>query len=492
MYYLAAEDYQRLIFAQSLVTQKFHVGAMKYLFDFMDPFWTASRAFGSLERRKNWEIHPLQTAYDYAELMKFNSQIAQKGMVGTADAVKELCEREWRRIQGRRDEGVVEYWENLNHHLDIVLDKFPKQIQAIKSKFGFHFENGGYRKFFETDRFLVYQVLPTAQDVEVDDGLKPVLIMHPYVLGPNILAFLPEEGKSYVHCFANQGIPTYMRILKDIHSNPPVQLMTGEDDAEDTREICMALKDKHGRQVTLNGFCQGGFMAVIDILSGRLDGYVDALITCVAPMDGTRSKAIIEYMEHLPQRYRDLRYALKPAASGNPVVDGRVMSWVYKLKSMEKEFSWVTYFRDLNNLRTEHGEDPKISNTAAALLHWLFFDRSDLPVNITKLSFDSYTVPVEEDGTLPVRLFGRKLNFKGLEEKGIKWLLCYADEDDLVDREAAIAPCDFVSPEITVFPKGHGAIATSWSLPTSACALHGTFTYKGKEYCGPVCFQMGL
>ena len=489
--YLKAVEYQRLFIAQLLVAQKFNIGAMKYLFDFMDPFWTAAEAFGSLERTKNRETFPLQTAYDYAELMKFNSQIADKGMGGTFDAVKELCEREWLRIEGRR-EGIVEYWENLNRHLDVVVDKFPKQIRDIKSEFGFHFDNGGYRKFFETDRFLVYQVLPTVPGVEVDDRKKPVLIMHPYVLGPNILAFLPGEGKSYVHCFANQGIPTFMRILKDIHENPAVQLMTGEDDAEDTRDICMALLNRYGRKVTLNGFCQGGFIAVLDILSGVLDDCVDALITCVAPMDGTRSKAIIEYMEHLPPRFRDLRYAFKPAASGNPVVDGRVMSWVYKLKSMEKEFSWVTYFRDLNNLRTEHGEDPKISNTAAALLHWIFYDRSDLPVHITKLSFDSYTIPVEDDGTLPVQMFGRKLNFKGLKEKGIRWLLCCADEDDLVDREAALAPCDYINPEVTIFPKGHGAIATSWSLATSSCALHDTFTHKGKEYCGPVCFQMKL
>ena len=51
--------------------------------------------------------------------------------------------------------------------------------------------------------------------------------------------------------------------------------------------------------VTLNGFCQGGFIAVADILSGKLDGLVDALITCVAPMDGTKSKSLAEYMQHL-------------------------------------------------------------------------------------------------------------------------------------------------------------------------------------------------
>ena len=59
-----------------------------------------------------------------------------------------------------------------------------------------------------------------------------------------------------------------------------------------TRFFCEKLMALHGRPVTLNGFCQGGFVAVADILSGELDGLVDALITCVAPMDGTRSKSL--------------------------------------------------------------------------------------------------------------------------------------------------------------------------------------------------------
>jgi hypothetical protein len=275
-----------------------------------------------------------------------------------------------------------------------------------------------------------------------------------------------------------------MRIIKDINTTEAVQVMTGEDDALDTRRFCELLKSVHGRPVTLNGFCQGGFIALIDILSGQLDGLVDALITCVAPMDGTRSKALVEYMAHLPARFRDLNYATKVLPNGNVIVDGKVMSWVYKLKSMEKEAPFVTLYRDLGNIGS--GE---ITKTAAALNHWLIYDRLDLPEVITKLSFDSYTIPVTPDGELPVQLFGKKLNFKGIKERGIPWLICYAEGDDLVDKYAALAPADYTDVEITPFPKGHGAIATSWSEPTSACALHTRF---GNGYRGPVRFQLDL
>jgi hypothetical protein len=33
------------------------------------------------------------------------------------------------------------------------------------------------------------------------------------------------------------------------------------------------------------------------------------------------------------------------------------------------------------------------------------------------MSYDSYTIPVAEDGILPVRLFGRSLNFNRIKEQ---------------------------------------------------------------------------
>ena len=57
------------------------------------------------------------------------------------------------------------------------------------------------------------------------------------------MAFLPEKDKSFVHCFANQGIPTYVRIVKDIATTPAVQVMTGEDDCRDTRVFCEQMKE---------------------------------------------------------------------------------------------------------------------------------------------------------------------------------------------------------------------------------------------------------
>ncbi len=468
----------------------------KYHQDFMQPFWTALEAFLSTEQEKLLRHPTADSLRDYFELLQFNLQVGEKGFQSGMNAMLEYhgarandAVQAWLNTVYKRDgETIVDFTENEARLLETLLYAYPKAIRAIKPEYGFHFDEDGYVKAGETDRYLIYQVLPTNSKSVRTNG-KPVLILPPYVLGPNILAFLPAEGKSYVHAYANQGIPTYIRIIKDIDTTPAVQTLTGEQDALDTQTFCEIIKKKHGQPITLNGFCQGGFVAITGLLSGKLDGLVDTLINCVAPMDGTRSNALVEYMQHLPPRFRDLGYAVKSLPNGNRVVDGKVMSWVYKLKSMENEAPLYTLYRDLRIFDNGNRGPAKISKTAAAINNWLIYDRNDLPEAITKMSFDSYTVPVDNQGNLPFKLFDRKLNFKRLQEKNISFLMCYAEKDDLVDKDAALAPLDYIPAEVTCFPKGHGAIATSWSRPDSACALHTRF---GDNYRGPVRFHLDI
>ena len=97
--------------------------------------------------------------------------------------------------------------------LETLLYDYPESIRGIKPEYGFHFDDGGYVKAGETDCFLIYQVLPTNAEGVRENG-KPVLILPPYVLGANILAFLPGENKSYVHAYANQGSPLMLAFLR--------------------------------------------------------------------------------------------------------------------------------------------------------------------------------------------------------------------------------------------------------------------------------------
>jgi hypothetical protein len=479
---------------EATTAQTYWTGITKYSNAFMAPSFNAMKAFTSTERHKLRSTSLQDSIRDYNELWALNLRLGSKAYTSGLAAMTQFYYKKMNEsysawistLCGDGANGIVSFTAREKEVAKVTVHEYPKAIQDIKSEYGFQFAGGNYEKAAETERFELYRVLPTDRSIPIrrKHG-KPILIIPPYVLGGNILAFLPRERKSYVHSFADQGIPTYIRLIKDIDTTPAVQTMTGEDDARDLRFFADKLQTWHENGVTLNGFCQGGYHALAAILSGELDGTVDALITNATPIDGTRSKSLTEYMLSLPPRFRDISYATKTLPNGNQVIDGKIMGWVYKLRKMESESPMVAFLRDLSLFDSQRGHRMKISKTAAAINYWITYDQKDLPLAVTKMSFDSYSTPISRDGTLPVKLFGRELNLRRIKEMGIPWLICIADKDDLVDKEASLAPLDFVDAEVTVFPKGHAAIATSWSLPSAEYALHRCF-------CPPVTAAAGM
>jgi len=487
------------VFSNLIATSHAYMnGIWQYTNNFYTPFLLATQYFQRVEAMRLLEKPPAESVDAYLGLLENNIELMWRSLKGSA----EIAEAYFRNEGSGFHEALREYFlegkptkmaqftARQATLLDLVVNVYPKAIDAIEPEYGFHFERGEHVLADETDRFYLYRVSPSLPGVETRVDAKPIIILPPYVLGANILGFLPGEQRSYAHCFANQGVPTYIRILKDIATTPALQTMTGDDDARDTSRFCETIMNAHGKRVTLNGYCQGGYNALCNLLSGKLDGLVDAFITCVSPMDGTRSKGLAKFLANLPKRFNDLAYGTKTLLNGNQVADGLLMGWVYKLKSIEQEIPAALFFRDLMMFARQKNGDHRISKTAAALNYWLQNERHDLPMEITRISFASYNTPITSDGTLPVRLFGKKLNVKRLKEKNIPWLICYGIHDDLVEKDTALAPLDFIDAEIAPFPKGHVAIATSWSSPQSACALHTRFGEEG--YRGPVRYHMDL
>ncbi len=481
-----------------LAAQTQFAGLAKYTTDFFIPYLLAVNYFQRVERVRLLKENPLDSLDAYLGLLENNLDLMTRSLDGSTRMMLAYLRNEMDGYTDALQQCMAEFNPTKMKAftarqaglMNLVVNAYPEAIAAIEPEYGFHFERGQHVKVEETDRFLLYRVAPSLPHVETRQDAKPVLIIPPYVLGANILGFLPGEQRSYAHCYANQGYPTYIRILKPIDSSPAMQVMTGEDDARDTRDFCKTILQNHGKPVTLNGYCQGGYNALCTLLSGLLDGLVDAFITCVSPMDGTRSKGLARFLMRLPRRFNDLEYGSKLLENGNRVADGQLMGWVYKLKSIEQEIPAAVFFRDLMMFaRSRPGPQP-VNKTAAALNYWLQNDRSDLPMDITRISFAAYNTPISTDGRLPVDLFGGKLELKRIQEKKIPWLICYGTHDDLVEKETALAPIDYVDVEVTPFPKGHVAIATSWSAPDSAYALHKRFA--DGESRGPVRFHMDM
>ncbi|WP_051284129.1 metal transporter [Desulforegula conservatrix] len=482
---------------QMEVAQNYFLDMLAYMNEFAVPYFSASQYFTNVEKEKILTNSPLENLHSYVSLADMNLDLTARSFLGVLKAISTYGTKDIKDATDAFLNTVFEIkdGETLKNFMDrkarmihLLTNVYPKAIKESGKYFGFHFEQGRDIKVAETDRFIMYQVMPTIPGVEVNTSCKPVLILPPYVLGPNILAFLPDEQRSYVHSFSNKGIPTYIRIMKNIKLHEAVQIMTPEDDVNDTFFFCKKIKENNGKMVTLNGYCQGGFFAFLNIASGKLDGLADALITCVAPIDGSLSVGLNNFLKSLPPRFNKLEYGAKALPNGIKVADGDIMAWVYKLKSIELEFPLVALYRDMSMFDYPGNENASISKTAAALNYWLTYEKTDLPMDITRMSFLSYNNPIKDDGTTPITLFDKKIDFRYIKEKGIKWLICYGENDDLVEKDSALAPLKYCNAEVAAFPKGHVAIATSWSHPDSKYALHKKFDNNK----GPVFFQLEL
>jgi len=434
------------------------------------------------------------TMIETFEIMGHNASMAKKGLSGASekltdyafDQLEEGMRALINSLGQAEGEKLSEFVRREAEVMESVAN-FNEQIEKIKDEFGFQFKTANYPLVHETDSFLLYQVLPTKKDDKVRKDLKPVLLVPPYMLGVHILSFLPGENKSYAHSFANEGIPTYVRVVKDIDSNEKVQAMTPEDDCDQTIELCDKIKKANGgKKVTLNGTCQGGYISLMNILSGKMQGVCDALITNVTPVDGTFSDAI----SGMPNMHHDFITTKLP--SGHKVANGYLLSLGMRLVAIDRETPLV---KVLDQASLHRATDLNPGKTPAALFRWLLKERVHLPLEIAKMSSCTFQEPIAADGTLPVQLYGKPLNMKGLIDLKVHWYQNYAIKDDLVTPACATAGnkhlegSDIV--ESVAFFGGHVAILTS---PYGKKApVNGEFVDAvGKQSRGPVKYQLDI
>ena len=434
------------------------------------------------------------TLIETFEIMGHNASMVKKGIAGAQEKIADFAfdqleegmralintvsHAEGEKLAGfmRREAEVMEAVANFN-----------EQIEKIKDEFGFHFHSQHYELVHETDAFHLYQVLPLKKDVKVRKNLKPMLLVPPYMLGVHILSFLPHENKSYAHAFANEGIPTYVRVVKDILTNEKVQAMTPEGDCDQTVELCTKIKELNGgKKVTLNGTCQGGYICLMNILSGKLQDVCDALITNVTPIDGTYSEAICG----MPNMHHDFITTTLP--SGKKVANGYLLSLGMRMVAIDRETPLV---KVLDQASLHRSTDLNPGKTPAALFRWLLRERVHLPLEIAKMSSTTFREPIAEDGTLPVQLYGKPLNMKGLIDLKVPWYQNYAIKDDLVTPACATSGNKYLEGsnivESVAFFGGHVAILTS---PHGKKApVTGEFVdANGKQARGPVKFQVDI
>jgi hypothetical protein len=149
----------------------------------------------------------------------------------------------------------------------------------------------------------------------------------------------------------------------------------------------------------------------------------------------------------------------------------------------------------LDQASLQRATDLNPGKTPAALFRWLLKERVHLPLAIANMSSHTFQDPIADDGTLPVKLFDKPLNIKGLIDLKVPWYQNYAIKDDLVTPPCATAGNKFLEGwdglESVAFFGGHVAILTSPYGKKSP--VNGTFKdANGKDVRGPVKFQMDI
>jgi len=451
-----------------------------YFNDFLGPLAEGAELFTQVEMAralKNPEQLPLQVI-ELCSLGNYNAKLMQIGYEGSLQNLLEFSLKKGIEYNIALLNSLV----GINSGKDLLsvakksaqaaklLNNLPAGIEGIKQDFGIHLENGSYREIARTPRSKLFLVFPLDENGAgskdlINWELKPIIIGPPQVLGANILAFLPKLGKSYIHNFANAGIPTFVVLMNDITTCEAVQTMAPDDDCTDFVHYAKVVKKLTGKLPTLTGYCQRGFSIAGHFMSGALEGLSDAFFSCVAPFDGTESIELTKYLNDLPPRYRDLLYGTLTYPNGNQVASGKLMALVYKIKALGgREFPLSVFFRDLvlMYVAAEKGKQP--SPTVYALNRWML-ERTDIPLEMTKESYASYTIPITPEGVLPIKRFGQPVSFNWFKQHPeVLFKLFYAGDDDLVDEPTALAPQKHGAVEkknVHDMKRGHVAGATS-------------------------------
>lgn len=372
-------------------------------------------------------------------------------------------------------ENIVAFWEQQAKVLDIVVNQNPEAVKKISEIAGFHFENTReYTRIAETERAILYRVLPIEDGVVIDEERKPVLHVAPFILREDIIALLPHSGLSLVHAFAHESVPTYVFHVKNIMQTPAVQEMTGEDMVRDIKYFAELLMLKHGFRVSLVGTCQGAYFSLLAYLTGELDGCVNVLIQNVPPNDLTRSPRFKKNWEMIPESRKNLRSIAITLPNGNQVVSGHPASLSMRLSDFGEENPASALIRDL--IAAERG----VTNMGAAITKWLQ-GIVPMPLRITEISQRSVAAPIGPDGILPVMLFGKRLCLSHLVEQGIKFHVVVGQKDNVVEPAVALAP--FTVPCIKEYAGATYRIVPNAGhvAPMTTCAQKSSKNYVGNE-----------
>lgn len=360
--------------------------------------------------------------------------------------------------------------------LDIVVNQNPEATDAIQARLGCQFDDESrFVHIAETDRTILYQVLPLQAGVVVRETGKPVIHRAPFILPEYIIDLLPYDGMSYIGAFANSGTPTYFMHLKDIMATEAVQVMTEEDLLVDLKLFSAIVHQRHGQKATISGICQGALPLLHGVCSPRLqlDDDVDTWIGTVPAYALSESRRFQRNMETIAEQHRDPNLITRLLPNGNRVVPGEPASLSMRMSDFSNENPISKLISDLKG-----AERGPMSQTAAALQHYLE-NMAPMPLQLTEMSKLCTTKPITAEGVFPSELFGEPVSLQHAIKKGIRLYVVAGGKDIVVDLPCALAMFqipsvkEYKGASFYVVP-GAGHIA-----PFTSCTVSGARNFTG-------------
>jgi hypothetical protein len=196
----------------------------RYSNAFFIPFLLSSHYFSREESQRFWTRTPLENFSAYLKLGQMNLDMIGRALSGGMMATNQFLEMGIQdllpNLASASPEACAKFAQRMDKLAKGVAYTYPEAINGIGDEFGFHFERQpAHAKVDESARFELYQVLPTDSKVEVRQDGKPVLVIPPFVLGANILAFFTGRRAQLLPCICQPGDP---------HLHPDTQEYSGQ------------------------------------------------------------------------------------------------------------------------------------------------------------------------------------------------------------------------------------------------------------------------
>ena len=139
----------------------YRLGLMRHGILFMAQYLSSLRSFAQMRTRDSSRTPSYAMARAFWDLLLLDVEITTRGALSGLNAMNiyhmrqmsEVLTAIFNSLFDAGQENIVEYSKRQLQLMDVVVNTYPKAVRDIVSEYGFHFDNGGYVKVAQTDRF---------------------------------------------------------------------------------------------------------------------------------------------------------------------------------------------------------------------------------------------------------------------------------------------------------------------------------------------------